>query len=280
MNSLLNRLKNGTEEQLDSYITEALALANMTNDTTHILGFENSVNLCFHQGFIPFDTKISFSTVSDKTYSMKTTDIYYEFSKYIVEKGITKEDEFIKELYKYITKYFGALSSLADRRDEYLEDLAFQTSSTDQEYHENLEKLEIGCFRGKGIALSPERTAIAQNILTIFGFETYFCSGTLDFDGDRKNHCFNIVCINDSYTIVDFTIPCHVVENELTNDYIPFQCKLEENELEEILTRCTPKSSKDYIINRLKGTYTKIPSPSCRTYVVGGPKIKRTLKIW
>lgn len=61
----------------------------------------------------------------------------------------------------------------------------------DEEYFEALENNKIGDLKGKGVAQCTERGAIAQQILSLFGTESYYCMVCVDLGSKQEGHCFN-----------------------------------------------------------------------------------------
>lgn len=105
-------------------------------------------------------------------YSMKTTDYIYDFAEYVKKSKISNKGTLVKFIENFINGYFG-ISNGVDMRDTYFDQIAFQTTTTDDEYFEKLENLEIGDLKGKNVAMCTERAAIAQNLLSLFGFDVY-----------------------------------------------------------------------------------------------------------
>lgn len=104
------------------------------------------------------------------SYSMKTNDYFFEFAKYIKKKNVKTKSHLVKIIENFINNYCGV-----DMRDSYFGRIAFQTTTTDEEYFEKIKNLEIGDLKGKNIAMCTERSAIAQNLLSLFDIETYYC---------------------------------------------------------------------------------------------------------
>ncbi len=66
-------------------------------------------------------------------------------------------------------------------------------------------------FKGKGNAMCTEYAVMAQNILRMFDFESYYIVGNLSFNDDKsESHAFNIVSFVDQDTgeykdaVIDF----------------------------------------------------------------------------
>ena len=268
MNNLLSKIQNCPLEDIKSFVLEALTLIDFNNNDCNLYGFLDDQSMYFIHGFVPLASKFKFSCNSDKCYLLKSTDCYYSFAEYIRDKNVSNIDDFLKYVYDFLESYFGSINRMNDTRDEFFDNLAFQTSATDQEYYEQLEKIDIGDFHGKNIAQSSERALIAQNIMSLFGIDCYMCMGMIQFNGISNEHCFNIVCIDDAPMIIDFALPCQVIVDNNNCGYLPFIAKIDGEELESLLIDGYTRSFKDYLNIYADNGYIKMPTGSTRDYQV------------
>ena len=51
-------------------------------------------------------------------------------------------------------------------------------------------KLSDTLIKHKGAAQCTERSALAQQILSLFGTESYYCMGCVDLGDRQEGHCF------------------------------------------------------------------------------------------
>ena len=174
---LLERILNcSSDEEADLIITEEIKTANDSNTKVETLGFlnyEKSYNL--FKGFISLDTRIKYANMNMETYGMSTTDFFYDFAHFVRKYNINNKGSMIHNLEYFINSYFG-FPGKGDR-ETIFNDIAWQTTTTDEEYFAALENNKLGDLKGKGAAQCTERSAIAQQILSLFGTEIYYCMG-------------------------------------------------------------------------------------------------------
>lgn len=276
---LLEKINNCTEEELTSIIDEALKNVIEKSEKKERLGFVDgglaTSKIPSHKGFISPDSRIKYSNFSMNMYSMKTTDYIYDFAKYVKKNKISNKGTLVKFVENFINEYFG-ISNGIDMRDTYFDQIAFQTTTTDDEYFQKLENLEIGDLKGKNIAMCTERAALAQNLLSLFGFDIYYCMGCVNNDGKEESHCFNIARAKDSFKLLDYSMPVPIFENGRAIDYAPFQGSIELEELENVLVNGINKDFPTYeYVKTLEGI-KKVPTGKVRTYNVGTTKMEQT----
>lgn len=245
---LLEKINSCSDEELTSVVGEALQSAINNSTKVEKLGFLNGamIGAFVHKGFISPDTRIKFNTLSMYDYSMKTTDYFYEFAKLIKEIGFTKKSQIVKFLQKFIDFYFGIPASKCDLRDDYLNDSICFSTKTEEEFFEKIENLEIGAFKNKNIAQCTERAAVAQNLLSLFGLETYWCCGCVEHDGKEEGHCINIVKGNNAFYLYDYSLPVVVYENGKEVNRYAFNHSIKNEELEDFLANGVIKEFPDY----------------------------------
>ena len=151
-------------------------------------------------------------------------------------------------------------------RDDYFDQLAWNTTQTDEEYFAKLESLTIGDLKGKNVAMCTERAAIAQNLLSLFGIESYYCCGSISYNGKQENHCFNIAAAKNGYILLDYSIPCYI--NAQTLEYAPFQGKIKDD-IEDILAGKIDMTFSDYEYIIRDGKVSRVEVDKDRTYAVG-----------
>ena len=276
---LLERINNCSDDELTSIIDAALQSAINNSDRKERLGFTDggaaTAKIPSHKGFIPPDSRIKYSNLSMNMYSMKTTDYIYEFANYVKRNKISNKGTLVKYIENFINGYFG-ISNGTDMRDAYFDQIAFQTTTTDDEYFEKLENLEIGDLKGKNIAMCTERAAIAQNLLSLFGFDTYYCMGCVSNNGREESHCFNIARAKDTFMLLDYSLPVPVFENGRAIDYAPFQGSIGLDELEDVLVNGLNKDFPSYEYIRTPQGIKRVATGELRTYNVGSMTFEQT----
>ena len=129
-----------------------------------------------------------------------------------------------------------------------VEDYGMETTTTDEEYFDMLKKNKIGDLKGKGAAECTERSALVQQILSIFGIESYYCMGCVDYNR-QEPHCFNIVKRKKDYALLDYSLPVASYNDDGNIvAYYPFIASLTNEEFEDFIKNNTIKSSEDYHI--------------------------------
>ena len=270
MDNLLEIINNCSDDELETIITKAINNAIINSQKRDMLGFCQNMNrVITHKGFIHPDTKIRYSNFTMNTYSMKTVDYFYEFARYIKKMNIKNKGSFIKYLENIINIYFGINRTGNDLRDNYFDKIAFETTKTDDEYFAKLDSLEIGDLKGKNIAMCTERAAVAQNILSLFGFESYYCMGCVNNDNKEEPHCFNIVKSKETYRLLDYSIPVPVFKNGKLVDYAPFQGNIPNEKLEDVLINNEDMVFDGYEYHITNDGLKKVAINNFRTYVVG-----------
>lgn len=203
---LLDTILNCKEEELESIINNAIVEADSKSTRIERLGFleHYMANNCF-KGFISLTTRIKYASMSIETYGMNTIDFFYDFAKFIRKYKINTKQSLIYSLELFINNYFGTKGKYT--REQIFNDIAWKTTKTDSEYFDALENNKIGDLKGMGAALCTERSALAQQILSLFGFEVYYCMGCISNDTVEEAHCFNIIKRKNDYAIVDYSMP-------------------------------------------------------------------------
>ena len=272
---LLKEILQCKEEDVDSIVEKAIAESVAKGQKIGKLGFLNTTesNSVF-EGFIPLDTRIKYATMNMEDYSMQTTDFFYEFAHFIRKYNIDKTVSLIHYLEYFINNYFGYPGK--ENRENVFNDYAWQTTSTDEEYFKALENNKIGDLKGKGAAECTERGALAQQILSLFGYEVYYCMGCLDREDTQEAHCFNIIKRKNDYALLDYSIPVPAYdENGILKNYYPFIGELTNLEFLEFIDSGIIKSFDDYSIENKQKKYNN----QKRMYIVGKYTIEKENEI-
>ncbi|MBR1718301.1 MAG: hypothetical protein IJ715_03420 [Bacilli bacterium] len=97
-----------------------------------------------------------------------------------------------------VDEYFGGISNI-DKRGSYYKDY------DDVDYYNNDNK--ISNLKGSGAGMCVERAALAQNLLTSLGIESYYKSSSIIKNGNKEVHSYNLVKNNSDYYVFDTSIP-------------------------------------------------------------------------
>ncbi len=272
--NLLQKILDCKEEEVNSIVEIAINESNKNAEKVEKLGFldyEKSNNV--FKGFIPLKTRIKYANLAIEDYGMESTDFIYEFAHFIKKYNINKKTLLIYNLEYFVNSYFG-LPGKRDR-ETIFNDIAWQTTTTDEEYFKALENNKLGDLKGKGAAQCTERGALVQQILSIFGFESYYCMGCVDLGDRQEGHCFNIVKRKNNYALLDYSVPiASYKEDGSIRAYYPFVGTLTNEEFLDFVNNGIVKSFEDYYINGKQQEKTGTQ----RMYIVGKYEIDKEYK--
>lgn len=268
---LLQKILKCNEEEVDSIIEIAIKDADSNANKIDKLGFLDGYekpNSIF-KGFIPLKTRIKYSNINVEDYGMKTTDYIYEFAHFIRKNKIDKISSLIYYLEYFVNSYFD-FPGKTDR-EIIFNDIAWQSTTTDEEYFEALKNNKLGDLKGKGAAQCTERGALVQQVLSIFGIESYYCMGCVDLGDKQEGHCFNIVKRKNDYALLDYSVPITSYnEDGSVRAYYPFVGILTNEEFIDFVSNGTIKSFDEYYIKHGRREKTGAK----RMYVVGKYEIE------
>ena len=223
MSDLLEKINScAAIDDVYKLIDEAIKKCNTESEAKEMIGFPYGERKCLglHKGFINSETRIRFSPTTIFSYSMKDIDYFYEFAKFIRDKKITTKNVLVSYLMTFINEYLGF--STVDRREDYFFSNSFGKTASDEEAFKIADNFDIGNLKNKNIGMCTERSAIAQNILSLFGFESYYCIGCVLDNEKEEPHCFNVVRSKDGYCIVDYSLLCSYYLNNVRKYFVPF----------------------------------------------------------
>ena len=268
---LLKNILECNDEEVDSIIESAINDANINAEKVERLGFLDSVrsNSVF-KGFIPLKTRIKYSNVNMEDYGMESTDFIYEFAHFIRKYNINNKSSLIHNLEYFVNSYFGFPGKMS--RETVFQDIAWKTTTTDEEYFKALENNKLGDLKGKGAAQCTERGALAQQVLSLFGIESYYCMGCVDLGDRQEAHCFNIIKKKSGYALLDYSVPIEAYkEDGSLQAYYPFVGSLTDEEFSNFVDNGEIKSFDNYYIKDRQ--YEKTGKQ--RMYIVGKYEIKK-----
>lgn len=269
---LLQRIITCSDDEVNLIIEEAIKEKNATSEKVEKLGFTSygKSNYIF-KGFIGLDTRIKYANLNMEDYGMQTTDFFYDFAHFVKKYNIKSKGELIHYLEYFIINYFGYPSNID--RETIFNDIAWKTTTTDEEYFNALKNNKIGDLKGKGAAECTERGALAQQILSLFDIETYYCTGCVDLGEKQDAHCFNIVKTKNNYALLDYSIPITSYNKDgKIAAYYPFIGTMSNEEFLDFTKKGTIKSFQDYCY---KNKNTKEDIQRKRKYVVGKYEIEK-----
>lgn len=268
---LFQKILECKEEDVDSIIETAINEANVNAEKVEKLGFLDYGKSCsVFKGFIPLNTRIKYAKLNIEDYGMESTDFIYEFAHFIKKYNINNKASLIHNLEYFVNSYFGFPGKID--RETIFNDIAWQTTTTDEEYFKALENNKLGDLKGKGAAQCTERGALVQQVLSIFGTESYYCMGCVDLGDRQEGHCFNIVKRKNDYALLDYSVPIvSYKEDGSVRAYYPFVGTLTNEEFLDFVNNGVIKSFDDYYMNGRQ--YEKAGTK--RMYVVGKYEIEK-----
>lgn len=268
---LFQKILECKEEDVDSIIETAINEANANAEKVEKLGFLDYGKSCsVFKGFIPLNTRIKYANLNIEDYGMESTDFIYEFVHFIKKYNINNKASLIYNLEYFVNSYFGFPGKID--RETIFNDIAWQTTTTDEEYFKALKNNKLGDLKGKGAAQCTERGALVQQVLSIFGTESYYCMGCVDLGDRQEGHCFNIVKRKNDYALLDYSVPIvSYKEDGSVRAYYPFVGTLTNEEFLDFVNNGVIKSFDDYYMNGSQ--YEKAGTK--RMYVVGKYEIEK-----
>lgn len=268
---LLQKILDCKEEEVDAIVKEAIKDADAKSNEV-----KEALSPVFphpFKGFIPLNARIKYIVSAPESYSMQTTDFMYEFAHFIKKNNINSKGRLIYALGLFINSYFGSPDRVHKglREQIFYTDIFSKTESDDDLFKE-LKKNEIGKLKDKDAAQCTERAALAQQILSLFGTESYYCFGCLGIGKDQEGHAFNVIKRKNDYAVLDYSCVVKSYNKEnLLNAYFPFIGILSNEEFADFINNKKIKRFQNYEFFDNKSR----PTTGERIYVVGEMSIDK-----
>lgn len=296
-------IKDMSDEEIEkhlSYEIRELEVLSKINNKGDIIGYKLSYNpseidfmaknkedaipikvRCFHGGYVPKGTKVVYGCSVDKNgivasggmYYIVDDDSYiYEFAKYIKNKHVINEEDFFEYVLSYLENYFGVIAGLS--RDEMFK-LILKNNRT---YHEPIREHKLSDFKKKGNAMCSEYSIMANNILSVFGFDSYVIIGReKDEKTGTEGHAFNFVSYLDENgerndALIDFANSVGVYDYNFNkigdSPYIIHLDNLDNEFVDKFLTNEVHIVNSDYYFVIVGNTLLQLVSEKTRDYYV------------
>lgn len=275
MNFVEKILNTQNEEEIENLVKQEIDKYNKDQKDECNLGFvfANKLEKPYN-GFIGKNCRIKFSNLSMITYGIKDDSYLYEFVKLLKKNNIKNKTQLVIFLETYLNYYFGKLVH-GDVRDNFFYE-KLELTTTDDEYFDMIESFDLTDLKKLGIAMCTERGAMAQNIMTLFGFDSYYCMGYLSHNGNTDAHCYNVVRIKGGYRLLDYSVPV-LQYTKNSERYVPFMVDLTNEEFEKFMTEDFTKIVDDYELEIVDGETIRRPLQN-RIYTNGKePEVMKTL---
>ena len=230
---LLQDILKSKEEDVDFIVKNAIEKCNLEAKSVTALGNVSKTQSKLsepHKGFIPFNTKIDMGI--EMTYDLNTTDFIYEFAHYVREKNVSNILELIMGLENFMNDYLGMPNDNNDPYDIF-----------------NESNVNISHFKNKNVsAQCTVRGAMAQQILSVFGMECYYCMGCVQENNNTETHCFNIVKRKNDYALLDYSMPVEIYDEQgkCITGYMPFIATFSNEEFLDFINNQSIKSFQKY----------------------------------
>lgn len=268
---LLQKILDCKEEEVDAIVKQAIEDADAQSNKVEKLSpvfFSHPF-----KGFIPLNARIKYIGLAPESYSMQTTDFMYEFAHFIKKNNINSQGRLIYALELFINSYFGLPDRVhKGRREQIFFTDIFSKTKSDDDLFEALDINKIGDLKHKDAAQCTERAALAQQILSLFGTESYYCFGYLGIGEDQEGHAFNVIKRKNDYAVLDYSCVVKSYNKEnLLMTYFPFIGILSNEEFADFINNKKIKRFQNYEFFDNKSR----PTTGERIYVVGEMSIDK-----
>lgn len=191
-----------------------------------VVGFESMSPL---KNIIPRDTLID---NGGSYYNIKNNEYIYEFISILKRNNINNIDQALNNIYNFISYYFGK-----DGDDEKRQNIFNQHTFNDS-------YPDISVLRNQNAAMCSERAAMAQNLFSFFGIESYYLTGYLKVNEQQEPHAFNLIKYKGKFMIYDSSKDVPIYEK---NKIVGYRHYLQE--VNDDFVNCALKSEKTIILN-------------------------------
>ena len=258
---LFNYLKNLDEEQIRQMIALKITELKYKSkiNSKNFIGVDCGINPAYTIlekpeddnkamwfGFIPNDVKIVYSftqnsngyTTNNGGYYYMSDSIIYEFAIFAKNKEANNYLEFLDLIWEFLDKYFNNLRPPINTRSEMLSPLL----RNDDWYFEPTIEHNIEIFKGRNNAMCSEFAAVAQNILSIYGYQSMFFVGSVKVEDTIGPHAFNIAIVENNPLLLDFMIPVSTYDlqgNEI--GFSPYMGIIKDFSIEKLITTSKEK---------------------------------------
>lgn len=223
------------EESLKQFIDNRLIELYKSAQPRKIVGFEN---LGPHKGIVPKETIID---NGGAYYKIKNDDYIYLFISLLIKNHITDLDKILNNIYPFLNMYFGK------NGDSDLRIAIFNQNTLDGIIP------DISVLKQRNAAMCSERAAMAQNIFSFLGIESYYITGEIVKNGENVPHAFNIIKYNNRYLIYDATTDVPVYNDD---KIVGYQFYIQEIDIEKFLSNSQVTIS-DYCLEYRNNQYIR-----------------------
>jgi len=214
-------LKTMTDEDIEKYLSYAISnlekISKLNNNDNEVIGYDvsynptdynilntqpkevfdvNSVNI--YSGYVPKNTRVVYALSTDlkgngifsnegRYYIVDDDSYIYEFCKYVREYSLNTEGDLFQCISLFLKEYLGGIMNRS--RDQMFQMIL----KSNMLYCEPINEHKLSSFKHEGNAMCSEYAIMANNILSVFGFDSYVIMGDIKQDGGVGGHAFNFV---------------------------------------------------------------------------------------
>ena len=219
-----------SKKEIDEIVSEELRKVNFNAKKMKQFGMvEDASDKCLYRGFIPSS---STNDSQDKyvLFGIDITDVFYEFAYYVNQMDLRNNTALLYGLEYFLTNYLFKHSKI----------------NYDNAFNHHLCRI-MGYKEKSESNINIKKTVLAEQILSLFGFDSYLCLGTMEKDNIPEMHGFNIIKRQIGYLLVDYDLPVHSYRYSDIHiaDY-PFVGKLNDIEFKDFVQDGELKEFQDY----------------------------------
>lgn len=245
---------------------------------------ENSVGIdlrCFYNGYIPKNTKMVYKVKIESNMVSSNDGSYYyidddsyilEFCKYIKDIEVENEFNLFFLILNFLNKYFGNFNNVD--RDTMFK-MILKNEST---YYDPINEHSIKKFKNSGNAMCSEYAVFAQNILSIFGFDSSIIIGQTIKNDEEECHAFNLVSYvekdtgKEVFQLVDFSFSTGVLnvnfKKVIDAPYIIDLDDFDEEKIEDFMANEYKIEYMDYIYMLMNDDLMRLATGDIRQYYI------------
>ena len=234
-----------SDEEIKEFVHELVEKLDLKKTDRVDLGYDNIEP---YNGMIYPSMMVS---NADSCFVIKNNEYLYKFFNFLKDKKIKTINEALNAVYSFINNYFGV-----DGNDEKKELLLNDREASD-----------ISVLEGQNAAMCTERAALAQNLFTVLGVESYFCVGTIRSLSETGLHAFNVIDFN-GYRLYDAARQVPIYKGGKIDDYKFYMYPLEKEQFDKLLKSGESISIHDYVyVKKKKKNFPQVIGT--RTYSTG-----------
>lgn len=209
-----------------------------------------------YYGFIPNNVKIYYN-LANNYYKIADDTYLFNFLNYLNCENIVNTNEAILKIPSFLEDYFGKRTTRTLKKENFL------TSSIPN----YLNLPTISSLKKKNVADALEYSLLAENILTLLGYDTFHLIGEYKTKNIQELYGFNIIFINKNYYLFDFynAVPIYNQIGEVMYNH-PYQMKINPEEINLFLKGQKAIELSEYRRVVSNKFYQQIPTKGKRIY--------------